>query len=272
MARSVGVPVPKTRKLSQWKDWSQPCIIKSRYSIMEVNNGLFYHKPIYVLPDEPPNFDNVALQMKHDPIVQEHIVGPEYGYSALFNEGKMRAAFQHRRILSLNYMGGASALREPTYVKKLEELGSTLLQGMKWHGPAMVEFKFDIQDKEFKLMEINPRFWGSLNLAVEAGIDFPYLYYKIATHGDCESVYDYRRNIVSHYLAGELSYLASLVRAQSSVRGVSRPSILGQMRLILSTLGHSKFDVLDRKDIAPCLMYLLSICSTHNLRRLLSTF
>jgi predicted ATP-grasp superfamily ATP-dependent carboligase len=225
---------------------------------------------MYVMPNEPPDFDYVALEMKHDPIVQEYIVGPEYGYSALFNEGKMRASFQHRRILSLNYMGGASALREPTYVKKLEELGSRLLQVMKWHGPAMVEFKFDVQDKEFKLMEINPRFWGSLNLAVEAGIDFPYLYYKIASHGDCESVYDYRRNIVSHYLAGELSYLASLVRVHWCVGGVSGPSMLGQMRLILGTLGHSKFDVLDRKDIRPCLMYLLSICSRHNLRRFLS--
>ena len=37
----------------------------------------------------------------------------------------------------------------------------------------MVEFKLDARDGVAKLMEINGRFWGSLQLAVDAGVDFP---------------------------------------------------------------------------------------------------
>ncbi len=41
----------------------------------------------------------------------------------------------------------------------------------------MVEFKLDPRDNTPKLMEINPRFWGSLALAIESGVNFPYLLY-----------------------------------------------------------------------------------------------
>ena len=37
----------------------------------------------------------------------------------------------------------------------------------------MVEFKLDERDNVPKLMEINGRFWGSLQLAIDAGVDFP---------------------------------------------------------------------------------------------------
>lgn len=35
-----------------------------------------------------------------------------------------------------------------------------------------------------KLMEIDGRFWGSLEVAIALGIDFPYLFYRLAVDGD----------------------------------------------------------------------------------------
>ncbi len=37
----------------------------------------------------------------------------------------------------------------------------------------MVEFKADARTGTPYLMEINGRFWGSLQLAIDAGVDFP---------------------------------------------------------------------------------------------------
>lgn len=37
----------------------------------------------------------------------------------------------------------------------------------------MIEFKVDQRDGVAKLMDIWPRFWGSLQLAIDAGVDFP---------------------------------------------------------------------------------------------------
>ena len=59
----------------------------------------------------------------------------------------------------------------------------------------MVEFKKDIRDNQFKLMEINPRFWGSLDLSIASGIDFPYLLYKMAVEGDIKPTFNYRTGL-----------------------------------------------------------------------------
>ena len=255
IAQDVGVPVPKTKIMSRWDDWSSPCVIKSRYSIMEANGRAFYGGVRFVDPIRPPTYRSVVDEMMHEPLVQEYIQGPEYGFFALFNNGRLRARFQHQRLLGLSYTGGASALRKSVHLRELDELGIKLLNALNWHGPAMVEFKFDSRDKKFKLMEINPRFWGSLSLAVDSGVDFPYLYYQIAANGDCESVLEYRTNVMSHYFAAELVYLTTL--AEVSPQYIVKPNLFEGIMLITKHLGGSKFDTLDRHDIAP---FMVDLC------------
>ena len=41
-----------------------------------------------------------------------------------------------------------------------------------------IEFRIDSRDGVPKIMEVNPRFWGSLQLSILSGVDFPYLLYK----------------------------------------------------------------------------------------------
>jgi len=59
--------------------------------------------------------------------------------------------------------GGPSTVAESIYDEELKRQGLLLLEALNWHGVAMVEFKKDSRDNEFKLMEINPKFWGSLD-------------------------------------------------------------------------------------------------------------
>jgi len=70
---------------------------------------------------------------------------------------------------------GPSAFAKVYNDVRLEELGLRLLSRLKWNGVAMVEFKKVIEEGDYRLMEINPRLWGSLDLSIAAGIDFPYL-------------------------------------------------------------------------------------------------
>jgi predicted ATP-grasp superfamily ATP-dependent carboligase len=55
----------------------------------------------------------------------------------------------------------------------LRVLCEKLLDRLDYSGAAMLEFKQDQQSGEYVLMEINARLWGSLQLAVDAGVDFP---------------------------------------------------------------------------------------------------
>ncbi len=45
----------------------------------------------------------------------------------------------------------------------------------------MLELKVDDADGTPRIMEMNPRFWGSLALALRAGVDFPWLLYQLAS-------------------------------------------------------------------------------------------
>lgn len=92
--------------------------------------------------------------------------------------------------------------------------GTRLLEELEWHGPAMVEFKRDPRDGRFRLVEVDPRFWGSLALPVAAGVDFPYRYYRLA-RGDVDPTPpDYETDVGCHVLVGEVSYLYSVLEAE----------------------------------------------------------
>jgi predicted ATP-grasp superfamily ATP-dependent carboligase len=133
-------------------------------------------------------------------IIEEYIPGEGYGFYALFNKGDARAIFMHKRIREYPITGGSSTAAESIYDDRLKELGLKLLTALHWHGVAMVEFKKDSRDGEFKLMEINPKFWGSLDLSIASGVDFPYLLVKMAVEGDIKPVLTYNKHIKYRWL------------------------------------------------------------------------
>lgn len=124
-------------------------------------------------------------------LLQEYIPGQGYGFFALFNRGKVRAYFMHRRKREFPVTGGPSTCAESIYDEEVKRLGLQLLESLRWHGVAMVEFKRDDRDGLFKLMEINPKFWGSLDLSIASGVNFPVLLANMALHGDIEPVFRY---------------------------------------------------------------------------------
>jgi predicted ATP-grasp superfamily ATP-dependent carboligase len=127
-------------------------------------------------------YQNVHLRYPF-PLIQEYIPdgGGTFGFSALFDESSnVKAAFVHKKLRMYPVQGGPSTLREGVEHPQIMELGLSLLKALSWVGIAMVEFKVDPRDGIPKLMEINPRFWGSLQLAIFSGVDFPYLILKMA--------------------------------------------------------------------------------------------
>ena len=131
------------------------------------------------------------------PLIQEWI--PDglgtFGFSALLDEGSnVKAAFIHKKLRMYPVQGGPSTLREGVYHPQIMELGISLLKALNWTGIAMAEFKVDPRDGIPKLMEVNPRFWGSLQLAIISGVDFPWLMLRIALGETFPPVLHYQVN------------------------------------------------------------------------------
>ncbi|MHA1864085.1 MAG: carboxylate--amine ligase [Candidatus Thorarchaeota archaeon] len=125
--------------------------------------------------------ENAYKQLHHNrPIAQQYIEGDGVGFFAAYNQGKCIAHFMHKRIREYPSSGGPSSAAQTYYSPQLAKQGKTLLDALKWHGVAMVEFKRSRTDGKYYLMEINPKFWGSLELSMHAGIDFPFIACNIA--------------------------------------------------------------------------------------------
>jgi len=131
-------------------------------------------------------------------IIQERIPreGKGIGVAILMDEkGECKAFFVHKRLREYPVSGGPSTDRISIYNMDLVKKSINLLKSLSWKGIAMVEWKNDIRDGIPKLMEINPRFWGSLELAVRSGVDFPVLYAKLAMNENIENITEYKEEI-----------------------------------------------------------------------------
>jgi predicted ATP-grasp superfamily ATP-dependent carboligase len=179
-AEAHGIPIPRTiySLENPEPDMVQgPAVIKPR-----ISSGSFGIAYVREREDLIPLYQKVHAQYPF-PLVQEWIPdgAGTFGVSALFDEGAdVKAAFIHKKLRMYPVQGGPSTLREGVEHLQIMELGLSLLKSLNWTGVAMAEFKVDPRDGIPKLMEVNPRFWGSLHLAIISGIDFPYLILKMA--------------------------------------------------------------------------------------------
>ncbi len=108
-------------------------------------------------------------------IVQGFVPGTGVGVFILRWHGQVIAKFMHRRLHEMPHTGGASSLRESWWNEEIFQDAQAKLEYINWQGVAMIEYRWDKTAKRFYLMEMNLRFWGSIHLALYAGVDFPKL-------------------------------------------------------------------------------------------------
>jgi predicted ATP-grasp superfamily ATP-dependent carboligase len=166
---------------------------------------------------------------RHDsplPLIQEYIPGFGVGFFALYQHGECKRIFMHKRIREVPPSGGMSCCAESFFDSRLEDYGRRLLDQLHWHGVAMVEFRYDLRDDDYKLIEINPKFWGSLDLALAAGVDFPWFLCQIAQGKILSFCQDYNRNLRYHWPLLEMRHTLTKPSSCLSVIGdLLRPDV-----------------------------------------------
>jgi len=118
--------------------------------------------------------------------------------------------------------GGNSTMRESVELdSRMKEYTLRLLKALEWHGVAEVEFRMDSRDSIPKLMEINGRFWGSLEVAIASGVDLPYLLYKLAVEGEVKPVLNYKIGVKRRWLEGDMIHLSNVLKNVGACSGIS---------------------------------------------------
>jgi len=110
--------------------------------------------------------------------------------------------------------GGVSVLSESIRAdEKQLNTAKKILDSVSWHGVAMVEFKVTEAGEPY-IIEVNPRFWGSLQLAIDSGVDFPYLLHEATMGRACPAVISYREGQKLRWLLGDLDRLYLVLKGR----------------------------------------------------------
>ena len=230
LAQRLGIACPETFMLREGESLANvaqrvryPVVIKPRLSRCLRNgkwvfgNVQYVHDPETLVGQYHESHGQIP-----EPLVQENIEGEGRGVFLLVWNGELKAAFCHRRLREKPPWGGVSVYRESISLDSvLLEKSFALLQALGWQGPAMVEFKVDRRDGQAKLMEVNGRFWGSLQLAIDAGMNFPLLLYRLANEEDVPAQFDYKLGVKSRWLLGDLDHLLIRLTHARGLNGFS---------------------------------------------------
>lgn len=239
IAQQHDIPFPKTEfgedidDIHEFsKEITYPVVIRPRMKVKWIgekalilkvtSNNYAYNSQDFIMKWKRLNsiLKKVGLQGDYL-MVQEFVHGEGCGAEALMHNGEPKALFMHRRLREYPTTGGASTLRESVSDSKLAQLGIKLLQAMRWDGVAMVEFRVNTSTGEPRLIEVNGRFWGSLPLAINSGVDFPYLLYKSMVDKEDSICSKYRIGLKQRWFAGDFLWLySSLINGNGLTKSV----------------------------------------------------
>jgi predicted ATP-grasp superfamily ATP-dependent carboligase len=244
--------IPKLELLNDLPEaFRFPAVLKPRRSCV-LTDGHWSKGPIHIVRDaaELRAVTAGARAEAGDYLLQEFVPGHGEGIFLLAREGRTLVRFAHRRLRERPPTGGTSVLRE-SIPPDPELLGQAerLLELLRWTGVAMVEFRREPTGRGV-LMEVNPRLWGSVQLAIDAGADFPALLVALHSGGEVSPVAA-RIGVRSRWLLGDVDHLLLSLRSRSMRADTGQrllPLLGGFLR---SFIDGSRTEVLRRGDARP---------------------
>jgi predicted ATP-grasp superfamily ATP-dependent carboligase len=257
--RLLGIDVPETELLAPGDllanaSWNRrfPVVVKPRWSSVTVDGKGLRQTVAYALSGTTlesivaKGFAEGAPAL----LLQEHVAGEGRGIFVLYDDGRRVAVFAHRRIREKPPSGGVSVLSESMAPdRQMVDAVDRLLAPLRWHGVAMAEFKVTPAGRAV-LIEVNARFWGSLQLAIDAGVDFPWLLYELASGGHPNAPAGYTVGRRLRWLLGDLDHSYLLLKDRSGAVS-SRQKVAAACRIFWPWLPNARIETFRISDPKP---------------------
>jgi protein-tyrosine-phosphatase/predicted ATP-grasp superfamily ATP-dependent carboligase len=247
LAAALGVRVPRSKLLTAESlhspPLSFPAVLKPQVSLV-VDRGRVRRLAPVVVRSEADWTRALERLLPLTPVLeQEYVPGSGAGVECLYRHGQLLWCFRHERVHELPLAGGASTYRRSAPADgPLVADAIRLLDSLAWHGVAMVEFK-QTAGGEWWLMEINPRLWGSLALAVDAGVNFPVGLWSLACGEDPGPQPKYRIGYYTRDLPTDVEWFKENLRAdRHDPLLMTRPRLGSLLEYARPLLGRESWD------------------------------
>ena len=261
LAEDLGVPIPRTLYIDSPAEVDDlapeltfPLVIKPSRSTYHVDGCWIMTAVTYA-----KDFAELSRRVEQESylssfpfMLQELVHGTGRGLFTLYQDGKPVVHFGHRRLREKPPAGGVSVLSESCRASEsMIEASEKILGRVGWEGVAMVEFLV-ADDGTPYLMEVNTRFWGSLQLAIDAGVDFPYLLYRVFTGEEVPSELGFREGVRLRWLLGDLDRLYLVLRNRGGAYCLPE-KMKEVIEFIRPRFGITRYEINRFGDIGPAL-------------------
>jgi carbamoylphosphate synthase large subunit len=187
IARALMIPHPRTF-LPETPDEAEfyaqktgyPVVVKARQGAGA--QGVWYARNPFELSaiykkcfSSLSSFDSV-LTGDSCPMLQEYIPGEVHDVPVFCIQGRIKLGLTQKRLLMNPSTGGPGIVNVTTANSELLDYARKISEFVKWNGVMQVEFKIDDRDGKPRLIEVNPRFWGTTWLTVSAGLNYPHYF------------------------------------------------------------------------------------------------
>ncbi|WP_179346371.1 carboxylate--amine ligase [Winogradskyella ursingii] len=165
------------------------CTLVTSFADLDKVNGLKF--PVIIKPVEGygggqgifkfDSKDELLAHFKKYPmiynnIVQEYVQGYDIDCSVLCKDGQILAyTIQKGNMIGTHQFSPQFGVQFQ-YNKKLIDTVKHIMKSLNWSGVAHLDMRYDAHTDQYKAIEINTRFWVSLEASLLAGVNFPYLY------------------------------------------------------------------------------------------------
>jgi predicted ATP-grasp superfamily ATP-dependent carboligase len=256
-ARRLGLHVPREVVVRAVEDVPMalseiglPAVVKPSESwVSDGREGTWFGPQLVVNSDEARHAVEAVTRFGDAALFQQFLTGRRDAVSFLYANGEVYARFAQWAKRTRPPLGGQSVVRQSIAIPPdIGRQAESLVRDINLEGYSEVEFRRDYAGVPY-LMEINPRLSASVEVAVRAGVDFPYLLYQWTSGGPIDKVSRYRVGGWMRHLGGDIERLITAL----GERG--RPGITPPVRTVLdfglSFFKPMRYDYLDWNDPLP---------------------
>jgi predicted ATP-grasp superfamily ATP-dependent carboligase len=181
---NIGVSSPKIYDVKSRKFLEEKTFFDQKFFIKPSKEGLikkyFNIKNVNEFIKSRKFFSDIGYS-DEDVILQEFIEGDGVGYFAVCNHGEPLVEYSHIRVREWPKKGGYSTACRTYNSQELSSLSRRIIKSLNWRGPIMIEYRKSKRDGKFYFIEINPKFWGSLELGLSSGVNIVDALFQITT-------------------------------------------------------------------------------------------
>jgi predicted ATP-grasp superfamily ATP-dependent carboligase len=150
-------------------------------------------------------------------IVQKRIRGKVHDFTTLWHQGREIASLTQLRQLTDWLDGGSGVVNVTNELPQIRGASCSILSKLKWDGPLQLEWLEEEGTGQFFLLEGNPKFWGTTQLSISAGLDYPAWW--VGLHEGIEpQVPPYRRDLMFRWLVKEMRTVLTVPRNRARLR------------------------------------------------------